>query len=111
MNKIFTSILSIAMIAILTGCGGGKDSILAMKMFEDATIPFASLQYSHSVYGKAENQHNLIADVLEYTTPIKKHRISIYDDLKGKDVIFQCNTKELRKLADFLYKIMEQIGE
>ena len=66
--------------AILTGCGGGKDSILAMKIFEEAKIPFASLQYSHSVYGKAENQHNLIADVLEYTTPIKKHLISIYDD-------------------------------
>jgi hypothetical protein len=38
----------------------------------------------------------------------KYHHISIYDDLKGKDIIFQCNTKELRRLADFLYKIVDQ---
>jgi len=65
---------------ILTGCGGGKDSILAMKILEEAKIPFASMQYAHSIYGKAETQHNLIAEVLEFVTPTKKHQISIYDD-------------------------------
>ncbi|MDJ0737740.1 MAG: hypothetical protein QNJ47_27410 [Nostocaceae cyanobacterium] len=65
---------------ILAGCGGGKDSIVAMKMLQEADIPFASMQYSHSVYGKADIQHNLISGVLEHVNPIQKHKISIYDD-------------------------------
>lgn len=65
---------------ILAGCGGGKDSIVAMKIMQEADIPFASMQYSHSVYGKADLQHNLISGVLAHTTPIKSHLISIYDD-------------------------------
>lgn len=65
---------------VLAGCGGGKDSIVAMKMLQEADVAFASMQYSHSVYGKADIQHNLISGVLEHVTPIKKHKISIYDD-------------------------------
>lgn len=65
---------------VLTGCGGGKDSILAMKMLQEAAIPFASMQYAHSVYGKAETQHSLISEVLDCVTPVRKHQISIYDD-------------------------------
>jgi len=65
---------------VLIGCGGGKDSVLAMKVLQEAKIPFASMQYAHSVYGKAENQHDLIAEVLEYVEPVRKHQISIYDD-------------------------------
>jgi hypothetical protein len=65
---------------ILTGCGGGKDSVLAMKLLESAEIPFATLQYSHSIYGKADTQHQLIADVLTCTKPTQSHRISIYDN-------------------------------
>ncbi|MEY3330056.1 MAG: hypothetical protein RLZZ115_2941, partial [Cyanobacteriota bacterium] len=65
---------------ILTGCGGGKDSILGMKMLQEADIPFASMQYSHSVYGKADLQHQLIAQVLENVQPMKSHKISIFDD-------------------------------
>ncbi|QYX31042.1 hypothetical protein [Sphaerospermopsis torques-reginae] len=65
---------------ILAGCGGGKDSILAMKMLEEAGIPFASMQYSHSVYGKADFQHHLISQVLECVKPTSKHQISIFDD-------------------------------
>ncbi|HBR00456.1 MULTISPECIES: hypothetical protein [unclassified Roseofilum] len=65
---------------ILTGCGGGKDSVVAMKILEDAGLPFSSMQYSHSVYGKAELQHDLITEVVKETTPIKTHKISIIDD-------------------------------
>ncbi|NER30027.1 MAG: hypothetical protein F6J89_21010 [Symploca sp. SIO1C4] len=65
---------------ILAGCGGGKDSIVAMKIMQEAKINFASMQYSHSVYGKADMQHNLISGVLKHATPIRKHLISIYDD-------------------------------
>jgi UDP-N-acetyl-alpha-D-muramoyl-L-alanyl-L-glutamate epimerase len=49
-------------------------------MLEEANIPFASMQYSHSIYGKADLQHNLITGILETVKPIKSHKISIYDD-------------------------------
>lgn len=65
---------------ILTGCGGGKDSIVAIKILEEANLPFATMQYSHSVYGKADLQHNLISEVVTETHPVKTHRISIIDD-------------------------------
>ena len=65
---------------VLAACGGGKDSIVALKLLEKADIPFASIQYSHNIYGKADFQHNLISQVLEYVSPVKKHKISIYDD-------------------------------
>ncbi|MBP0030642.1 hypothetical protein [Roseofilum sp. Guam] len=65
---------------ILTGCGGGKDSVVAMKILEDAGLPFSSMQYSHSVYGKAELQHDLITEVVKETNPVKTHKISIIDD-------------------------------
>ncbi|NET01782.1 MAG: hypothetical protein F6K62_00480 [Sphaerospermopsis sp. SIO1G2] len=65
---------------ILAGCGGGKDSIVAMKMLEAANIDFASMQYSHSVYGKADFQHELISQVVEDLQPNNKHQISIFDD-------------------------------
>ncbi len=76
-----THIISRDNSTVLAGCGGGKDSIVALKMLEEANISFASMQYSHSVYGKADLQHNLISGVLEHASPIKKHKISIYDDL------------------------------
>lgn len=65
---------------ILAGCGGGKDSIVAMKMLEVGNIPFASMQYSHSVYGKADFQHELISQVVDNLKPNNKHQISIFDD-------------------------------
>lgn len=65
---------------ILTGCGGGKDSILAMKILEESSLDFASMQYSHSIYGKADTQHQLIDQVLATVNPVKRYKISIYDD-------------------------------
>ncbi|MGK7942757.1 MAG: hypothetical protein AB4062_21885 [Crocosphaera sp.] len=65
---------------ILTGCGGGKDSIVAMKLLQEVEIPFASMQYSHTVYGKADLQHNLINQVLENVSLVEQHKISIFDD-------------------------------
>ena len=65
---------------ILASCGGGKDSFLAMKMLEESGIAFASMQYSHSIYGKADIQHNFISGVLEHLHPVKSYKISIYDD-------------------------------
>src|SRR5579864_990175 len=38
----------------LSFSGGGKDSLVAMKLLERAGIPFASFAYSHPAYGPAE---------------------------------------------------------
>jgi hypothetical protein len=65
---------------ILAACGGGKDSIVAMKMLEEANLPFASFQYSHSIYGQSNFQHRLISRVLKHVRPVRSHQISIYDD-------------------------------
>lgn len=65
---------------VLAACGGGKDSAVALKLLQEAAIPFASMQYSHSIYGKADFQHELIAQVVAQATSNQQHRISIYDD-------------------------------
>lgn len=65
---------------VLTGCGGGKDSVVAIKLLEEGNLPYATMQYSHSVYGKAEAQHDLIGEVVAETNPVKAHKISIFDN-------------------------------
>ncbi|MEM8637280.1 MAG: hypothetical protein AAGG51_00480 [Cyanobacteria bacterium P01_G01_bin.54] len=65
---------------VLAPCGGGKDSAFALKMLAAAEVPFAAMQYSHSVYGKADFQHDLIAPVVEATYPLAHHKLSIIDD-------------------------------
>ena len=65
---------------ILVACGGGKDSFVAMKILSEAGMDFALMQYSHSVYGQAEHQHQLIANVIACVNPHRQHRISIIDD-------------------------------
>lgn len=65
---------------VLAACGGGKDSVVALKMLQESQISFSSMQYSHSVYGKADFQHDLIAGVLDQLNPSHRHKISVYDD-------------------------------
>ena len=65
---------------ILVACGGGKDSFVAMKILSEAGLDFASMQYSHSVYGQAEHQHQLIGALISCVNPKRQHRISIIDD-------------------------------
>jgi UDP-N-acetyl-alpha-D-muramoyl-L-alanyl-L-glutamate epimerase len=65
---------------ILTACGGGKDSVVAIKLLEQANLPFATMQYAHSCYGKADSQHKLISQVSDAVNAVYKHKISIFDD-------------------------------
>jgi len=60
--------------------GGGKDSLVAMKLLERGGIPFSSYTYSHPVYGEADSQHELIDGLLHTTTPRLRHRMQISDD-------------------------------
>jgi hypothetical protein len=68
-------------VELLSFCGGGKDSYVAMKLLERANAPYASFAYSHSIYGQAGHQHALIDKLLDHGQPIQRHRLWGYDSL------------------------------
>lgn len=62
-------------------CGGGKDSLVSMKLLERAALPFASFAYSSSVYGPAAAQLRLLEGLLSEGSPQHRHRMIVQDDL------------------------------
>ncbi len=64
----------------LFSCGGGKDSLVAMKLLEAVDEPYAVAQYSHSVYGKYEQQQALIDDLVEHVHAKAQRRMMVIDD-------------------------------
>ena len=73
-------------VELLAFCGGGKDSLVALKLLERAGLPFATLGYSHSIYGAAEPQHALLDRVGEHTTRVRAERQWIIDDFLDSPV-------------------------
>jgi UDP-N-acetyl-alpha-D-muramoyl-L-alanyl-L-glutamate epimerase len=71
----------------LAFCGGGKDSLVAMKLLERAGEPFASFAYAHSVYGAAAPQHALIDGLLDHGAPVRRHRQWVHDDFLDSPVL------------------------
>ncbi len=67
-------------------CGGGKDSLLAAKLFEEIGEPFDAFAYSHSLYGKDAMQHELIDRLLDHCAPRRRHRLRIFDDLRPAEL-------------------------
>lgn len=45
---------------ILLSCGGGKDSLLCIKLLEKINVDFSIVQYAHSHYGNIKTQHKII---------------------------------------------------
>ncbi len=72
---------------LLLFCGGGKDSLVAMKMLERAEIPYASLAYSSSIYGSARPQLQLIDRLLDEGAPTRRHRQIVLDDFFDAPVL------------------------
>ncbi|MEQ9350176.1 MAG: hypothetical protein RII27_06520, partial [Alphaproteobacteria bacterium] len=72
---------------VLSFCGGGKDSIVALKLLERAGIPHDSFVYSSSAYGMAEPQHRLSNKLLDHATPERRHAQWIYDDFMDSPVL------------------------
>ena len=68
-------------VELLAFCGGGKDSLVALKLLERAGLPFATLGYAHSVYGAAEPQHALLDRVGGVTARVRAERQWVIDDL------------------------------
>ena len=64
----------------LAFCGGGKDSLVALKLLERAGLPFATLGYAHSIYGGAAHQHALLDRVGAASARVRAERQWVLDD-------------------------------
>lgn len=64
---------------VLSFCGGGKDSLVAMQLLERAGIDYGAFAYSNSVYGTADLQHELIKQLLTHGQPKQQHTLRVYD--------------------------------
>jgi hypothetical protein len=71
---------------VLLFCGGGKDSLVALKILERAGISYSTCAYSSSIYGQAKLQHQLIEALLNTAKPQVQHNIWIYDDFLDSPV-------------------------
>lgn len=72
---------------ILSFCGGGKDSLVAMRLLEKAGISYAAYMYSSSIYGNAKLQHDLIHRLLDHGSPVRRHQLWMYDDFMDAPII------------------------
>jgi hypothetical protein len=61
--------------------GGGKDSLVALRLLERGGLAYATLAYSHSTYGDEGRQHELIGGVERLCRPVRAHRLWIEDRL------------------------------
>ncbi len=68
-------------VASLCFNGGGKDSLVAMRLLERAGLAYATLAYSHSTYGDERLQHELIGGVERHCRPVRGHRQWVEDEL------------------------------
>jgi hypothetical protein len=71
----------------LAFCGGGKDSLVTLKLLERAGIAHDAYLYSHSIYGKQDVQHRLIDELLGYCAPLEVRRTWIQDEFSTAPVL------------------------
>jgi hypothetical protein len=72
---------------ILLFCGGGKDSLVSLKLLEKLNIKYASCAYSSSIYGHSKHQHQLIENLLKNTSSTKQHKIWMYEDFLESPIL------------------------
>lgn len=85
---------------MLLFCGGGKDSLVSMKLLERASIPFASFAYASSVYGPASRQFALIDRLRAHGAARAHHRQIVVDDFWDAPVLeLYGNTLGVRTLT------------
>jgi hypothetical protein len=68
-------------------CGGGKDSLVMMRLLEAAGEPYATAAYAHSVYGRLDVQHELISALVGECAGGRAHRLWMIDDALGSPVV------------------------
>ncbi len=70
----------------LSFCGGGKDSLVALRLLEGSGIAYDSFAYSSSIYGASEPQHGLIDGLLKHASARHHRRLWTYDDFLDSPV-------------------------
>ncbi|CAN5745267.1 MAG: hypothetical protein ACR2HP_06585 [Ilumatobacteraceae bacterium] len=65
---------------LLLLCGGGKDSLASIELLEGAGVEYDTFVYSHSVYGPADRQHELIDRLVARRSPRHQHLGWVVDD-------------------------------
>ena len=65
---------------LLMLCGGGKDSLVGMRLLERAAVDYDAFVYSHSTYGRGEAQHRLVDRLVAHCHPRRVHRAWVLDD-------------------------------
>jgi hypothetical protein len=71
---------------LLAFCGGGKDSLVGLKLLERAGLPFATLGYAHSIYGNPVHQHALLDRLGGATARVRAERQWVLDDFMDAPV-------------------------
>ncbi len=71
------------LVKALCFCGGGKDSLAMLKLFESAGVAFSAYSYSHPAYGEPGPQSELIGSLLDSSVPVKRHTAEFMNDLAG----------------------------
>ncbi|KAK1857476.1 hypothetical protein I4F81_000093 [Pyropia yezoensis] len=74
-------------VTVAAFCGGGKDSLVTAKLLEGAGVPYASVAYAASVYGRAAPQHALLDKLLDTCAPASRHRLWMHDDVMDAPVV------------------------
>lgn len=72
---------------LLAFCGGGKDSLVSMKLLERGGVPFASFAYAASTYGATPPQLELIDRLQDRGAPRRRHRQITLDDFFDSPVL------------------------
>ncbi|WAS94779.1 hypothetical protein [Nannocystis punicea] len=68
-------------------CGGGKDSLVAMRLLERAGVAFDTLGYSSSIYGPAALQHGLLDGLVRRCRPRRHFHQWILEDFLDSPVL------------------------
>ncbi|RHW25497.1 hypothetical protein D0Z08_18465 [Nocardioides immobilis] len=69
--------------------GGGKDSVVSLRLLQQAGLRCDTLVYSSSTYGSADKQHTLCDDLLDSlgSPPTSRRRVWSYDDVLDSPVV------------------------
>ena len=76
--------------SMLVFFGGGKDSLVMFELLHKAGLPFSSLSYSHTIYGRSAVQHGMNITLLDMLSPAHNtshHKLSIFEDFLDTPVL------------------------
>jgi hypothetical protein len=72
---------------LLLFTGGGKDSLVSMRLLEGTALPFATYAYASSEYGRAAPQLALLDALAERGTGRRRERQLVLDDFPDAPVL------------------------